>query len=612
MPFFILACTISIAVSVAEISNSSEFFNSSAISDVFHSDHVLGLDSTSFPKIKVGVFVATPCARSGGLKKSDFKVFEDNSSAPIDSLYFTGNAPGHSLDLAVVIDNSQSMSDEIDSLKVKVKDLIDEIKHSNLDARYSLVTFRESASSDNIDWTDNSTDFEGKIGKLHASGGSNLSPENSMEGIECALSGKFRPTAQKVVIVVTDEPSFQKGDGGYHSIHNLKDVSNDLINAGVILMAVSPDFRNPSRDAGVPRRDLPKYADMRELASRSGGVWIDIDSANFSIILDEIQGMIVGTYVIEYRSPIAMTKLKRNVTINLRSSCDSTKGRIYTDYARQINDTKTLDLEPIRFTNTFILMTDGIDYADNRDLLDRLESTINVSDLVKKGNYLYTTGEFGKAIECYDEALKVNATDKITWNNRGAALFRMHRRDEAVASFDKAILLDPLYLNALTNKGALIKGDEALKCLDEVLKIDPNFMGGWTNKGFVLFDMGRYNESLQCYKNAIEIHPVDTSAWNNKGNILIEFGDYVGALECFNKSLSITNGASPFEWNNKGVALQKLGAHEEALNCYDRAIEIMPKLSNAWHNKWSVLKALHRESEAQAVRDKAKENGLNI
>jgi tetratricopeptide (TPR) repeat protein len=612
LPFFLLAGTLSLALSAAESSNSSEIVNSSAISDFFHSDRVLGLDATSFPDIKADVFVATPCARSGSLKKSDFKVFEDNSSVPIDNLYFTRNATGLGLDLAVVIDNSQSMSDEIDALKAKVKDLIDEINHSNMDARYSLLSFREIASSEKIHWTSNSANFEGEIGKLHASGGSNSSPENSIEGIECALSGRFRSNALKVVIVVTDEPSYQKGDGGYHSIHSLNDVSNDLINAGVMFVAVSPDFRNPSRDAGVPRGDLLKYADMRELASQSGGVWIDIDSANFSSILDEIKGMIIGTYIIEYRTPIKITKSIRNVTIDISSSCDSKKGRVYADYARQINDTKTLELEPIRFTNTFILMTDGINYADNRNLPDRPESTLNVSDLVKKGNYLYTTGDFSKAIECYDEALNVNATDKITWNNRGAALFRMHRRDEAVASFDKAISLDPLYLNALTNKGALIKGDEALKCFDKVLEIDQNFMGGWTNKGFVLFDMGRYNESLQCYKKAIEIYPEDTSAWNNKGNILIEFGDYVGALECFNKSLSITNNASPFEWNNKGVALQKLGAHEEALNCYDRSIEIMPKLSNAWHNKWSVLKALHRDSEAQAVRDTMKENGLNI
>ncbi|MDD4653080.1 MAG: tetratricopeptide repeat protein [Methanothrix sp.] len=611
VPFFILAGTISLAASVAEIANSSEIINSSAVSDYFYSDRILGVDTTSFPKISIDVVAASTCARSGALKKSDFKIFEDNSSLPIDNLYFTRNAPGHGLDVAVVIDNSQSMSDEIDALKSKVKDLMDEINRSKMDARYCLVAFRESASSEKIHWTDNSANFERDIGKLLASGGSNLSPENSIEGIECALSGKFRPNAQKVVVVVTDEPSYQKGDGGYHSIHSLTDVSEDLMNAGAMLVAVSPDFSNPFIDAGVPRSDLTKYADMRELASRSGGVWIDIDSANFSSILDEIQGMLVGTYILEYRSPIKIAKPKINVTLELSSSCDRTKSRMHTDYTRAVNN-NNLELGPILFTNTFTLRVDGINYADSRDLIEGPESTLNGSDLAKKGNYFYIMRDYDKSIECYDEALKVNATDKITWNNRGVALFHMHRREDSIASFDEAISLDPWYLNALTNKGALIGGEEALKCFDKVIDLDPNFAGVWSNKGYALFDMGQYNESLKCYEKAIDINPEDISAWNNKGNIFIEFGDYIGALECFNKSISIANGASPFEWNNKGVALQRLGVYKEALDCYNKAIEMMPKLSNAWHNKWSVLKALHRDPEAQSVREKAKENGLNI
>ena len=76
-------------------------------------------------------------------------------------------------------------------------------------------------------------------------------------------------------------------------------------------MAVSPDFRNPFRDAGRAPERFAKVCGYERASESIGWRWIDIDSANFSIILDEVQGMIVGTYVIEYRSPIEITKLKK-------------------------------------------------------------------------------------------------------------------------------------------------------------------------------------------------------------------------------------------------------------------------------------------------------------
>jgi len=53
----------------------------------------------------------------------DFKVEEDGNEAAIDNFYFTGNASGQKLDLAIVFDETTSMDDEIDALKSKVKDL---------------------------------------------------------------------------------------------------------------------------------------------------------------------------------------------------------------------------------------------------------------------------------------------------------------------------------------------------------------------------------------------------------------------------------------------------------------------------------------------------------
>jgi hypothetical protein len=264
---------------------------------------VIGMDLTNLPNVKLNVFLNITNMTTDRLKTENFTVRENNKDIPIDSVYFTGNATGQQIDLAVVFDNTTSMEDQIRALKLKVKDLTKKINSSNLDARYSLVTFNGAAINTEINWTDDTESYQKAVGKLSVSGGNIDLPENSLEGIERALSFGFRPDAQKFILIVTDEPSLQKGDGKSNSTYAMEDVKNDLLNSGVALLAISPDFSNPNANPDVPASDLPRYADMRDLVNQTSGSWIDIRSADFSALLEQIQGILTGTHVIKYTSP---------------------------------------------------------------------------------------------------------------------------------------------------------------------------------------------------------------------------------------------------------------------------------------------------------------------
>ena len=276
---------------------------------------IVGIDATTFPRIKVSVFIKKICAVVGNLKIDDFRIQENNNDIAIDNLYFMGNATGQQLDFAVVFDNTTSMNDEIRALKLRIKELIQKINSSNLDTRYSLVTFSGSTVVAATNWTNDAEFFITTIGKLSVSGGNLNSPENSLDGIEKALSFGFRPNAQKILLVVTDEPSHQKGDGDSNSFYLIDDVRQDLSNDGVMLIAVSPDFNDSRINPDVPRSDLPKYADMRELAHQANGLWVDISSADFFAILNQLQEILTGTYIIEYTSPEQVTADSRAVSV---------------------------------------------------------------------------------------------------------------------------------------------------------------------------------------------------------------------------------------------------------------------------------------------------------
>jgi len=50
------------------------------------------------------------------------------------------------------------------------------------------------------------------------------------------------------------------------------------------------------------------------------------------------------------------------------------------------------------------------------------------------------------------------------------------------------------------------------KCLE----LDPKDAIAWNNKGFALYKLGRYEEAIRCYDTALGINPEDAIAWDNK------------------------------------------------------------------------------------------------
>jgi Mg-chelatase subunit ChlD len=279
--------------------------NTTNVCDIQLPGDILVIDSTSSPKIRVNVFVNTTCAKSGSLKKEDFKIKENNTDIAIDNAYFSGNASGKNLDLAVVFDDTGSMQPQIDAMKSKVQGLTDLIKSSGMDARYALVTFNDGVVV-RVEWTSDPKSFNNSVNSLKATRGGDA-PEVALDAIEKVLSMGFsRPDAQKVILVITDAPAHHKGDGTTYSMYTKDEVLKDLKDSGVILIPVSPTFENST-----------EYVDLRKVADEIQSMWIDMNSADFSTILEEFKTIITGTYVLEYTSPDLTPDTNRDVVVNV-------------------------------------------------------------------------------------------------------------------------------------------------------------------------------------------------------------------------------------------------------------------------------------------------------
>lgn len=119
--------------------------------------------------------------------------------------------------------------------------------------------------------------------------------------------------------------------------------------------------------------------------------------------------------------------------------------------------------------------------------------------------------EFKEAAEIFDRLVAINAEIPEAWNNRGVALFRLGRIDEAIVSYNRSLALDPNNLDALRNKGLLFLATgsfkEAMECYDFVLRHggEPEDM---ESMAIALIGMGRPQEALDCMLEAVKAKPI--------------------------------------------------------------------------------------------------------
>ncbi len=133
----------------------------------------------------------------------------------------------------------------------------------------------------------------------------------------------------------------------------------------------------------------------------------------------------------------------------------------------------------------------------------------NASDYLILGNVEYAEGNYLKAIERYEKALKLKPDYAEAWYNKGVTLGKLGQYNEALEAFNKAI------------------------------EIKPDFAEGWCNKGVALGELGRYDEALKSFDKAIDIEPKFAETWYNKATIYLLKGDKENALGDLSKAIEL-------------------------------------------------------------------------
>jgi FkbM family methyltransferase len=152
------------------------------------------------------------------------------------------------------------------------------------------------------------------------------------------------------------------------------------------------------------------------------------------------------------------------------------------------------------------------------------------AETLQQGWRIHQSGDFAGAERMYRAVLQADANNANAWCYLGIACYDQDRFDEAVASYQRAIQIQPQFPIAYNNLGNTLRMQkrltEALACFDEALRQQPGYVNAHKNKGTALVWEGRLDEALESYGQALQLAPEDAETHKNLGVIRLLKGQF--------------------------------------------------------------------------------------
>src|SRR5580700_10029173 len=115
-------------------------------------------------------------------------------------------------------------------------------------------------------------------------------------------------------------------------------------------------------------------------------------------------------------------------------------------------------------------------------------------------------------------------------NNRGFALSRLKRFDEALLSLDRAMALRPAMREALNNRGnvlvALNRHDDAIADFNRALAICPDDFFAFNNRAIALQGLHRCGEALADFDRALTMRSDHPEVRFNRSLLMLTRGEF--------------------------------------------------------------------------------------
>jgi tetratricopeptide (TPR) repeat protein len=189
-----------------------------------------------------------------------------------------------------------------------------------------------------------------------------------------------------------------------------------------------------------------------------------------------------------------------------------------------------------------------------RDKGDKLAEAFN-----NRGIGYRLKGEYERAIQDYNQAIKLNAKFAAAYNNRGVAHDGKGDYDRAIADYDQAIKLKPS-AEAYFNRGNAHLGkshyDHAIDDYNQAIKLKADFAAAFDNRCWARAVVGILRPALADCNEALRLMPNNPATLGSRGFIFLKMTHFDAAVSDYDAALR-SNPKLAFALYGRGLARLK-------------------------------------------------------
>jgi Flp pilus assembly protein TadD len=199
------------------------------------------------------------------------------------------------------------------------------------------------------------------------------------------------------------------------------------------------------------------------------------------------------------------------------------------------------------------------------------------------GLHLFKRGKVAEAIAHYEAALQINPLYDVAHSNLGRALADQRRYDEAMAQFKTALSLRPDDVKTLNNLGSVLvlqgRHAEAVRHFEEAVRLQPDHAAAHNNLAISCKKLGRIGEAIAHYREALRLQPDSLESLNNLAWMLAacpdaRFRNGAEAVLLAMRACELTRYQNPVTLATLAAAYAETGKFHEAVSFAERAQEL--------------------------------------
>jgi predicted TPR repeat methyltransferase len=239
-----------------------------------------------------------------------------------------------------------------------------------------------------------------------------------------------------------------------------------------------------------------------------------------------------------------------------------------------------------------------------RQVIDAMPNHADALHLLGLANH--QLGNNDLAYTLINQAISVNSRDAAYFNNLGEVCRALHRIDEALSNYEKALERQPLFPEAHRNIGLayLEKGDSdlAISWLKNAAERFPDYLGAHFALGIAYQRQSRFDEAIASLDRGLAINPVDPALITSKGIALRAKGDLDAAVQHYKEAIASQPDMAEYH-NNLALVYQQLGNSREAIACFQKVLELRPGNESARHMLAALQNTTTERAPAAYIRE---------